>query len=80
MSSDTDKKWLLRKEAAAYLGLSVSALAHMACEMRGPRYFRSGKYTRYLVEDLDKWAKEQEFRPFPRILQSYSKAVAREGW
>ena len=77
MGADVEKKWLLRKEAAEYLGLSVSALAHMACEMRGPRYFRAGKHTRYLVEDLDTWVKEQEHRPFPYILQGYTRRAAR---
>lgn len=64
-------EWMVRKEAAKYLGLSVSALAHMACEGRGPRYYRAGKLTRYRKTDLDSWASTRRHEPVPAQLERY---------
>ena len=40
--SELDDQWLLRAEAAAYSRLSVSSLAHMACNGSGPQYYKAG--------------------------------------
>ena len=74
---DTDDRWLLRKDAAKYLGLSLSTLAHMACEGRGPRYSRPGKHTRYRKSDLDAWAQSQVVEPLPPLLQRYARRIRR---
>lgn len=63
--------WMLRADAARYLGLSISALAHMACEGRGPRYYRAGKFTRYFKGDLDAWIRSRAVTPLPEKLQPF---------
>lgn len=68
-----EDKWMLRKEAAEYLGISVSALAHMACDGRGPTFYRAGKLTRYKQTDLDAWASGRRHDPLPAELQPFLK-------
>lgn len=63
--------WLRRSEAAQYLRLSVSALAHMACDGRGPRYFGSGKLLRYRMSDLYAWQSRIVNEPMPQVLQQF---------
>lgn len=48
-------EWMRRSEAAAYLRLSVSGLAHMACRGVGPRFSKAGSVVRYRKSDLDDW-------------------------
>lgn len=60
-----------RKAAAAYLGLSVSGLAHMACEGRGPRFYKVGRHTWYYKQDLDAWISSQVREPLPAKLQPF---------
>ncbi|SUS03288.1 hypothetical protein DF3PB_10041 [uncultured Defluviicoccus sp.] len=67
----TEIVWLLRSEAAAYLRLSVSSLAHMACNGMGPRYFKTGNRARYLKADLDAWARSVAYEPLSLELQRY---------
>lgn len=74
--SDIKIEWLLRAEAAAYLRLSVSSLAHMATNGMGPRYFKAGNRARYLKADLDAWARSVECEPMPAALQQF---VAEQG-
>ncbi len=63
--------WLLRAEAAAYLRLSVSSLAHMASSGTGPPYFKAGNRARYLRSDLDAWASAVRIEPRQAALQAY---------
>ena len=44
---------LSQKEAAVYLGISVSTLRRWHKVHQGPRFFRLGGVLRYRVEDLD---------------------------
>lgn len=50
-----DPALLTRAEAAAYIGVSVSALAHWACEGRGPIRCVIGRSSYYRLSDLDTW-------------------------
>ncbi len=69
---ELNERWMLRKEAAEYVGLSVSSLAHMACSGKGPRYYRTGKLTRYLKSDLDDWVRRQYLGPPHSWTRSYA--------
>lgn len=64
-------EWLLRTEAAAYLRLSVSSLAHMATNGMGPRYFKAGNRARYLKADLDAWARSVAYEPMSPEVQLF---------
>ena len=68
---NSDIIWMSRREAAEYLCVSLSCLAHMACEGMGPRFFKAGGKARYLKEDLDYWAMGEEFKPLPMIVQNF---------
>jgi hypothetical protein len=57
--SNASEKPLLRREAAKYLGLSLSGLAHMASRGAGPRYSMEGKRAVYTKSDLDAWITAQ---------------------
>lgn len=46
-------KLLTRKQAAAYLDLSVSTLARWAGLRKGPPYVKLGSSARYRPEDLE---------------------------
>ena len=46
---------MTRPEAAAYLGISESALAHWSCHGKGPAKMLIGRRTYYVVADLDAW-------------------------
>lgn len=46
---------LTRYEAADYIGVSVSSLAHWPAEGRGPRQRMIGRSVYYHVSDLDAW-------------------------
>ena len=50
-----------RPEAAKYLGLSLSGLAHMAVRGVGPRYRLEGRRAVYLRSDLDAWTAAQAY-------------------
>lgn len=50
-----DPTLLTRTEAASYIGVSVSALAHWACQGRGPTHQVLGKSSYYRRADLDEW-------------------------
>jgi hypothetical protein len=69
--------WFSRREAADYLSMSLSSLAHMACEGTGPRFFKAGGKVRYLKEDLDCWAMGEEFTPIPMKLQNFTRQRSR---
>jgi predicted DNA-binding transcriptional regulator AlpA len=53
---------LTREEAADYIGVSVSALAHWACKGKGPRPRVIGRSSYYHVNDLDQWIDERPSR------------------
>jgi excisionase family DNA binding protein len=46
---------LTRKQAAAYLGVSVPTMARWASKGIGPIYYVMGGKARYLVPDLDSY-------------------------
>lgn len=46
---------LTRAEAADYIGVSVSALAHWPAMGRGPRQRVIGRSSYYDVRDIDEW-------------------------
>mgnify|MGYP001550899268 FL=1 len=50
-----DRYLLTRAEAADYLGVSISALAHWPAQGRGPRQRVIGRSSYYHVADLDEW-------------------------
>jgi hypothetical protein len=48
--------WLRRREAAAYLGVSIRYLEARATDGNGPPFSKVGtRMTLYRVEDLDAW-------------------------
>ncbi len=49
------KKWLSTREAAEYLGLSVQSMWDYRCAGIGPRSYKTGRYVRYDIDDLDTW-------------------------
>jgi predicted DNA-binding transcriptional regulator AlpA len=62
MNSPTDgsARILRPKEAARYLGLSVSTLAKMRCRGDGPNYIQLGRGAiGYRVADLDQYAADR---------------------
>lgn len=50
-----DPALLTRAEAAGHIGVSASALAHWACEGRGPIRCVIGRSSYYRLSDLDAW-------------------------
>ena len=51
------RKYLSRKEAAAYLGvISAATLAKYAVFGGGPRFYKLSSRVGYTIEDLDSWA------------------------
>lgn len=46
---------LTRAEAADYIGVSISALAHWPAMRRGPRQCVIGRSSYYHISDLDAW-------------------------
>ena len=53
---------LTREEAADYIGVSISALAHWAGTSKGPRQRVIGRSSYYHVNDLDQWIDERPSR------------------
>ena len=47
------------KEAAAYLGLSVSTLNKLRLSGKGPRYLKLGRRVLYDIRDLESWVAER---------------------
>lgn len=45
--------YLMREQAAEYLGVSVPTLARWASKNKGPTYYRLGGRAKYLQQDLD---------------------------
>lgn len=72
MTVEVDE-WLLRREAAKYLGVSFSTLAHMASRSEGPRFFLYGNKARYLKSDLNDWIRSKAIEPLSPALQEYSR-------
>ncbi|ODA66048.1 Helix-turn-helix domain protein [Methyloligella halotolerans] len=46
-------------EAAEYVRLSVSTLAQMRVEQRGPKYFKAGGRVLYRLSDLEEWVESR---------------------
>lgn len=53
---------LTRKDAARYLGVSVSTLARWAMQGTGPAYSKAGQ-VRYRLSDLDAFIEEHRIQP-----------------
>lgn len=55
------KRVMCEKEAASYIGMSLSYLQHDRChgvtgnKTQGPTFIRVGRSIRYLKSDLDDW-------------------------
>ena len=47
--------YLTREQAADYLGCQPCTLAKWASKGTGPTYYRRGRNTAYLQQDLDAW-------------------------
>lgn len=69
MSSEQHKNQILKeKEAAAYIGMSVSYLQHARCygasgnRTSGPSYLKMGRSVRYRLKDLDSWIERQTMK------------------
>lgn len=59
-----EDRYLRSGEAAHYLGIARSYLAHLRREGRGPRaYYPAGGHPRYLLSELDAWARGQSTLP-----------------
>lgn len=62
--TEMTKRALNDREAAAYLGMSVSFLrqdrlnGHREGRTPGPRWIKIGRSVRYLREDLDEWLEQ----------------------
>ena len=62
---------LKEREAATYVGMSVSYLRQTRMEGNrkgrtpGPPYIKIGRAVRYLIEDLDVWLKENRVTESP---------------
>lgn len=46
-------------EAAEYVRLSVSTLAQMRVEQRGPKYFKAGGRVLYRLQELEEWVESR---------------------
>ncbi|TLH66787.1 helix-turn-helix transcriptional regulator [Mycolicibacterium aubagnense] len=51
--------WLSREDVARRQGIPVATLAQWACQGKGPRYARFGRYARYRLADVIAWENEQ---------------------
>lgn len=61
-----EDRYLRSGEAARYLGIARSYLAHLRREGRGPHaYYPAGGHPRYLLSELDAWARGQTPLPPP---------------
>lgn len=54
-----ESPYLTRKQAAVYLNVSESWLANGG-RISGPRYSKFGNATRYHLDDLKSWARQQQ--------------------
>lgn len=50
---------MTRPEAASFLGVSVSSLAHWSCHGKGPARMLIGRRTYYSIADLDTWLRSR---------------------
>lgn len=50
---------LTTKDAASYIGMSMSWLNQSRCRGAGPVYMKLGGHVRYSIKDLDNWLDEQ---------------------
>lgn len=53
------EQWLSRGEVAEYLNVPARTLDTWAYKGIGPKYSKMGRYTRYRLSDIEKWADEQ---------------------
>jgi hypothetical protein len=73
-----EDRLLRRRDAATYLGLSLSGLAHMKCRKAGPPFRMIGNRAWYLQSDLDKWAAAQIVEQWPADFQRLVRRAARQ--
>jgi len=64
-----------RKNAAAYLGMSVKTLAMKACDGTGPRFIKRGRVW-YRINDLDEWMNDGAANSTAQARLSTCKAAA----
>ena len=50
------------REAARYLGLSISTLNKWRCYGFGPKYLKLGRAVRYRQEELDRYLEDQLYQ------------------
>lgn len=52
------------KEAAIFLGMSVTTLRKWRVEGRGPRFYRLGRSVRYAIPDLESFRESNQVLPW----------------
>jgi excisionase family DNA binding protein len=52
--------YLTRRQACAYLNVSMATLERAAFHGGGPAFIKLGKTVRYAIIELDRWAKARE--------------------
>lgn len=57
-SDPTGSKYMTRKQTAAYLNMSAAWLAQ-AGRQQGPPFHKFGNQTRYNIDDVNNWARQQ---------------------
>ena len=56
-------KYLTRKQVVECYPISLSHLAHMACQGRGPKFRKIGKSAIYRIDEVEAWIEEQAIEP-----------------
>ena len=66
------------REAANYLGLSISTLNKLRCSGGGPPFLKLGRAVRYSPDDLKEWLDSRRVRSTSEIvLQSPGRSIGR---
>lgn len=63
--SDIERRLLNIEQASQYTGLSVHTLYAMTSQRRIP-HVKVGRLTKFDLEQLDKWIKQQTVMPVPK--------------
>ena len=78
MEENSYKGALPVREAAKYLGLSISTLNKLRCTGGGPAFLKLGRAVRYTPDDLQDWLDSQRVRSTSEI--ATKPASSRRGW
>ena len=62
LSSLATRRYLNKRDAAAYLNISLALLNKLIRTKNAPSMFRFGVLCRFRPEDLERWASEREVR------------------